>query len=673
MRSKWLVRLLGLLLMGLLATDGRAAEEVTRGELTIDGAAAPLLATDVTMEVTAMIARVRVVQRFRNPGDAWAEGIYAFPLPHDAAVDRLRMRVGERVIEGEVREKAEAQRLYVEAKRDGKRAGLLTRERPNLFTTAVANIDPRGEVTVELEYQQSVRYTDGTFELRFPLVIGTRYIPGTPLEEAHTVTGGGWAVDTDQVPDASRITPPVVAPGEGQGRGPLNPVRIAVTLRPGLPLAELASRYHPVTIDEQGGDYRIALQEGEVPADRDFVLYWRPAPGSEPKVALFTETAGDERYALLTLAPPGRDALEANRQPREVTLVIDTSGSMHGDSLDQAKRAVAFALDRLRPQDRFNLIQFNSVTTALFPRPQPADGAPLARARNWLAGLRADGGTEMAPALEAALGGHGAEGGGLRQVVFLTDGAVGNEEALYGVIRARLGDARLFTVGIGSAPNSWLMERAARTGRGTFTHIGDVGEVAEKMTALFQRLEYPALTDIRVTVEGAHAEVYPDPLPDLYLGEPLSVALKLDAAPTAMVVEGDFAGRPWRSRVAVRPGAESPGVAVLWARRRIAALMERHAAATTSEARGALRGEVVTTALRHHLVSRFTSLVAVDKRPARPAGAPLERHTLKSNLPHGWSHEKVFGMAHTATPSWLHLLLGSLCLLLAALVWRRVV
>ena len=677
MKTQHLFHLFALMLMLLMAADGRAEESatedaVTRGSLLIEGAEAPLLHTDVTMEINAMIARVKVRQRFRNPGDVWAEGVYAFPLPHGAAVDRLRMRIGERVIEGEIRERAEARRVYVEAKRQGKRASLLTQERPNLFTASVANIEPGGEVSVEMEYQQAVRFDEGAFELRFPLVIGPRYIPGEPLEESHSVTGGGWAADTDQVPDASHITPPVVSPDEGE----VNPVAIEVTLRPGLSLAELTSLYHPVVIEEEGAGYRLTLREGEVPADRDFVLIWRPAPGEAPKAALFNETVGDEHYALLTVAPPGSDVLARNRLPREVVLVIDTSGSMHGDSIAQAREAVAFALDGLRPEDRFNLIQFNSFTSALFAGPRPADAGNLARARRWVDGLEADGGTEMASALERALD-LDTGGGRLRQVVFLTDGAVGNEEALFGIIRRRLGDTRLFTVGIGSAPNSWFMERAARSGRGGFTHIGEVAEVKAKMTALLRRLEYPALTDIRVAVEGATmemgAEVYPDPLPDLYIGEPLSVALKLDAAPSAVTVTGNFAGRPWRSRIAVSAGEQSTGVAVLWARHKIASLMERHAAAATTEARGELRGEVVATALRHHLVSRFTALVAVDRSPVRPGGEALKRRAMKSNLPHGWSHAKVFGMANTATPSLLHLLLGSLCLLLAGLLWRRVV
>ena len=669
MNTKSLFNLFALLLILLMVRDGYARErfgegEVTRGSLLINGAEAPQLRTDVSMEISAMIARVKVRQRFRNPGDRWAEGVYVFPLPGDAAVDRLRMTIGERVIEGEIHEKAQAKRIYTEAKRSGKRASLLSQQRPNLFTTSVANIDPGGEVVVEIEYQQQALYRDGRFELRFPLVVAPRYIPGTPLEERHAVTGGGWAADTDQVPDASEITPPVAMPGEGA----LNPVSITVQLNPGLPLAALASRYHPMTIEERGEHYRLTLDEGEVPADRDFVLYWRPEPGSEPKVALFSE----KEYALLMVAPPGAEVLARNRRPRELIFVIDTSGSMHGESIAQAKEAVAFALDRLQPEDRFNLIQFNSFTSQLYAGPQPADARHLQRARDWLRGLQADGGTEMASALERALD-TDTGSGHLRQVVFLTDGAVGNEETLFRIIKNHLGATRLFTVGIGSAPNSWFMERAARGGRGTFTHIGDGGEVREEMTALFKRLEHPALTDIKVAVEGAKSERYPNPIPDLYAGEPLTVALKLDGTPSKVVLAGHFAGRPWRSEVKVELGDQSPGVAVLWARRKIASLMERHAAAGTTEARGALRGDVVETALTHHLVSRFTSLVAVDKSPARADGEALERHSMKTNLPAGWDHAKVFGMARTATASQLQLLLGTLMLLLAGLVWRRVV
>ena len=248
--------------------------------------AAPVLATDVEIRVTGMIARARVHQEFTNPAAEWAEGVYVFPLPDDAAVDHLRMRVGDRIIEGMIRERAAAKAAYTQARQQGQRASLVEQERPNVFTTSVANIPPGAAITIEIEYQQTVHYDAGEFRLRFPMVVGPRYLPGEPVAAA---AGAGLAPDTDQVPDASRISPPVRPPDEG----PINPVRLRVELDPGLPLAAVESSYHPIHTVPLGGDrHEITLAEQIVAADRDFELVWRPVAGAAPTAALLVEPTG---------------------------------------------------------------------------------------------------------------------------------------------------------------------------------------------------------------------------------------------------------------------------------------------------------------------------------------------------------------------------------------------
>ena len=434
---------------------------------------APLLGTDVHMVVTGIVGRARVRQEFTNPGSAWTEGIYVFPLPEDAAVDHLRMRIGERVIEGVIKERAAAKAQYEGAKRAGQRASLVEQERPNIFTTSVANVPPGAAITVEIEYQHAIRYDSGQFRLRFPMVVGPRYIPGTPAPPSSG--GEGWAPDTDQVPDALRITPPVAHPS----RGPLNPVSLVIELDPGAPPARLESSYHEIqTTPLAGGRYRIELARGTVPADRDFELMWQPHAEAAPLANLFTERKGGETFAILMVTPPAPDALDVARLPREVIFVIDNSGSMHGASIDQAKAALKMALGRLRPTDSFNVIRFNHTTDALFSDARAATPQNLALADRYVSRLHADGGTEMLPALQLALDGH-EHPGRLRQVIFLTDGSVGNEAQLFAAIHERLGDNRLFTIGIGSAPNSHFMREAARLGRGTSTYIGSVTEARQ--------------------------------------------------------------------------------------------------------------------------------------------------------------------------------------------------
>jgi Ca-activated chloride channel family protein len=295
----------------IVATQAHAAGDVRQGTLILRDAAAakveaPLVFTDVHMDVSGMTARVRVVQRFVNPTADWREGVYVFPLPEKAAVDHLDMRIGDRMIEGQVRERGDARRTYETAKTDGRKASLVEQERSNLFTTSVAHIGPNEEVAVAIEYQQTLTYDAGSFALRFPLAITPRYIPGTPQPaedfdaeadaKAAATAGTGTAAPTDAVPDADRITPPVVVPGTGF----VNPVALEIDLDAGFPLARLASTYHAVHIDEAAKHrYRITLAADAVPALRDFELTWTPDVGSAPGATLLTEQHNGRKFALL--------------------------------------------------------------------------------------------------------------------------------------------------------------------------------------------------------------------------------------------------------------------------------------------------------------------------------------------------------------------------------------
>lgn len=650
-------------------------DEVRQGELLVPAAgkgeftAMPRLAQNVKISVSGIVARVVVRQKFINPGTHWIEAIYVFPLPSDCAVDHLQIKTGDRVIVGEIKEKQKARAIYEQAKRQGRKASLLSQQRPNIFTSSVANIGPGETVTVQIEYQQVVSFSDHIFSLRFPMVVGPRYIPGSPMEnQAATLTfnGGGWAADTDQVPDASKITPPVVRPGAPA----VNPVRLSVDLVAGFPLAKVDSLYHGVKINKvASGHYTIHLT-GEVKADRDFVLEWQPKNKDKVAAALFSEDRGNDRYLLLMLLPPA-DSKTVAAVAREMIFVLDISGSMAGPSIRQAKKALDMALSRLRPEDRFNIIAFNDRAYPLFTSPRPADAAAVATGLDFVDGLKAGGGTEMAPALSLALDGRD-DHDRVRQVVFLTDGCVGNESSLFTLIRRRLGDSRLFTVGIGSAPNSYFMTRAASMGRGTFTYIGKIDEVGNRMKALFTKLEHPVLSDLKVSRpdgSGSALQVFPDPLPDLYDQEPLIVSIKTDKKLTHLLLQGMRAGQPWQVVVNTTRFAGRPGIATLWARKKIRSEMESlHFGADRKE----VRKTVLATALAFHLVSPYTSLVAVDQQISRPAGRDLAVRHMKTNLPAGWQYNKVFGGgAKTGTPSELWIILGGVLLIFALLLVKE--
>lgn len=623
---------------------------------------APTLKTDVQMHITGMIARVKVEQHFKNPTKEWMEGIYVFPLPEESAVDHLDMKVGDRVVKGLIKEKEEAKKAYEAAKQDGKKATLLEQERTNVFTTNVANIGPEEEIVVAIEYQETLRYDQGQFRIRFPMVVAPRYIPGTPV--ASDFVGTGFSPNIDQVPDASRITPPVLHPSNGL----INPVTIKVDLDAGFPLAKLESPYHKTDMKQDGHRYAINLANGVTPANRDFELVWKPDVGTAPQAAVFTETKKDKTYALVMVMPPSAATeAKANPLPREVIFVIDTSGSMEGMSIEQARESLVLALSRLTPQDHFNVIQFNSYTSKLFPSAVPVNGNTLQEAQRYAESLVATGGTEIAGALDAALIGSD-NPNVIRQVVFMTDGSVGNEEELFDIIRKKLGDSRLFTICIGSAPNSYFMTKAAEFGHGTFTYIGKVEEVNEKMSDLFRKLENPVLTNISVSLPGAiDGEMWPKQLPDLYAGEPVMLSAALTEVDSDITISGSSGATKWQTKLSLATNTTESGVGVLWARKKIGSLMD----AAHSNPEGAKKA-IITTALDHHLVSKYTSLVAVDMTPSRPADAALKTGAVPNNLPQGWNHEAVFGqLPKTATAAELNLLVGLLLLLAASGFWLQ--
>lgn len=626
------------------------------------------LQSSADFRISGMIARVEVTQSFHNDSDEWREAVYVFPLPEEAAVRAMQIRIGERVIAGEIHERAEAQAVYQQAKAQGRKTGLVEQERPNLFTTSVANIGPGEMVTVELDYVQTVEYDAGEFSLRFPMTITPRYIPGERLTEANTAAtfapaGDGWAFATDEVPDAARITP-YQHPAPAGEYNIVNPISIRVDIDAGLPLADVQSPWHDISVSRRGDQYHLELAGGPVSMSRDFELRWRPEAGREPQAALFTETVAGQHFALLMLLPPTQ-ATEQEVLPRDMTFVIDTSGSMGGVSIEQARQGLLLALDRLRPGDRFNVIEFNSAPNALFMQSLPFSTQRLQQAKRFVSGLRAGGGTEMYPALSLALTPDEAESGHLRQVIFLTDGAVGNETALFRLIHEQLGNARLFTVGIGSAPNSHFMRRAAQFGRGTFTHIGSTVEVRQRMQALFSKLSSPVAGDLQVEwPDDTAVQAYPARLPDLYQGEPVMLAARLPGFNGSVDISGRTADQNWRRELSLQQHRQSPGIASIWARARIADLLDQKITGRPEEE---VREDVLEVALSHKLVSPYTSFVAVEKSPSRPAAEALEKSALPNARPEGQS-DQPYAWPSTATSSRWQLLLATLLMLFALLI-----
>ena len=662
----WVLALVFVLLSGPEAAkaEGPTPNEMQSGSLLLrmEGgySTATLLDTDVGMNISGLVARVSVRQEFRNTSEEWVEGIYVFPLPDKAAVDRMRLHIGERFIEGEIQEKEHARKTYEKAKQAGQKASLVEQQRANLFTTKVANIAPGELVVIEVEYLEDIRYEEGQFSIRFPLTLTPRYISGQPLPDR---IGSGWAPDTDRVPDASTITPPQVT------KSTAHQISLTAHVNAGMPLEIIASRYHPVRVAEDNGQYEVSLRAGTVAMDHDFELVWRPVPSATPRAMSFVETVDGKPHYLLMMMPPDQEEVAATTMPRETIFIIDTSGSMHGVSMQQAKRAVQLALKGLGTSDLFNVIEFNSVTSALYTNSKPVSEQTVREASQFVERLEANGGTEMRPALSMALDSTpSAEH--LRQVIFITDGSVGYEDELFSMIEDRLGSARLFTVGIGSAPNSWFTQKAAELGRGSFTFISALHEVQEKMDGLFRKLQHPQVTDIEIDwPSGVVVDSFPSTVPDLYLGEPVTVKVEASGIlrPGDFVrVSGNSVDGGWTADIPVSMAAESAGIAALWARARIGELMNLERRSSDPED---LRSAIVETALAHHLVSKYTSLVAVDKTPVRPSNDPLKSEQVPNLMPYGQSTNAIFGFPATATDAATLRFIGCMSLLSALILF----
>ena len=619
--------------------DARSGSLLLKTE---DGYADALrLGIDVDITVSGPTIRARVTQIFRNPTQNWVEATYVYPLPSGGAVDTLKMVVGDRVVVGDIRERQQARAVYEQAKQNGQKAALTEQERPNIFTNSVANIGPGETVLVQIEYQEPVQQSGNEFSLRVPMVVGPRYNPLPVVQSVDLrADGGGWgATTTDPVPDRDRISSTVLDPALN---APINPTNITVRLQAGFPLGEVKSHHHAVKIDSPDSATRIIkLAEGVVPADRDFELTWKPAAEKAPSVGLFREHVGNADYLLAFVTPPSVEQAQQKPLPREVVFVIDNSGSMGGTSIIQAKASLLYALGRLQPTDRFNVIRFDDTMDVLFPASVPADAGHIGTATSFVGALQARGGTEMVPAMRAALSDVSGDAGYIRQVVFLTDGAIGNEQQLFETISALRGRSRIFMVGIGTAPNTYLMTRAAELGRGTFTHIGSVEQVDERMRGLFAKLENPAVTNLTAKFSDAAADITPAAIPDVYRDEPLVLAAKLDKLQGSVEIKGRVGDRPWVVTIPLANAAEGKGLSKLWARRKIA---DAEVARTTrQEAPEDADKTILALALEHQLVTRLTSLVAVDKTPSRPEGEALKLSELPLNLPAGWDFAKVFG------------------------------
>lgn len=625
----------------------------------------PLAHTDVALDVRGLVEAATVTQQYVNSSSEPIEAVYVFPLPHDAAVYDLEIRIGNRLIHSVIRERAEAKRIYEAAKSEGKRAALVEEERPNIFTASVANIMPGDHIDVRLRYVEPLRWEDRRMRLDFPMVVGPRYVPGT---QAIGHEGTGWAPDTDQVADASRITPPVRNPDSRPGHD----ISITVDLDPGFEFGTVKSVSHTINVHRLAdGRQHIDLAGGATIPNKDFILEVEQAESTKPKTALFLspDDKSNETEFLLAAFPP--TVQPARHLPVEMLYLIDISGSMAGTSIEQARGALLQGLDRLNPGDRFGIMAFNNTYYEFASEPLTATAENVAAARRYVQRLEAEGGTEMLPALVHLMKKPEIPGY-LRHIVLLTDGDLGNEEEIFAALRKNLGGARLYTIAIGSAPNFFLATKMAQYGRGSFTHIADISEITEQMGRLLETIESPVLTDVKLTFEGVEvADVYPQRTPDLFLRQPLLVYGRITHGRAGIVHLTARAGdQPYETSFAFDASKSTfhPGITTLWARQRVEDLMDRWRLAD-EDARAAIRATLIAHAIQYRLVTRFTSLVAVEEIVTN-AGGESRTVPVPTELPAGMQMEKVFGAPATGTADAFLETLGVVLLMMSVALWR---
>jgi Ca-activated chloride channel homolog len=620
------------------------------GSLNTERGNLPLDSIDVRATITGLVSRTVLTQGFQNPHEVALEATYIFPLPARAAVTGLRMTADGRTVEAELQERAEARATYDAAMAAGQRASIAEEERPDIFTLRVGNIVPGERVSVELTLVGPLPYEDGEATYRLPLVVAPRYIPGTPLPGASV--GDGVVPDTQAVPDASRITPPILLPGFP------NPVRLSINadIDPaGLPLSGIRSSLHAIATEQGDRQTTVTINPGER-VDRDFIL--RLAYGEPEATATAFTTEPDGRPATegegtfeLTVLPP----LESTQpRPRDVVLVLDRSGSMSGWKMVAARRAAARIVDTLTATDRFAVLSFDTV----IERPAGLPDNTLAeatdrnrfRAVEHLAGLTARGGTEMfTPLQEAArlLGEN--EGKGDRVLVLVTDGQVGNEDQILAGLATPLAGVRIHTVGIDQAVNAGFLGRLAGLGGGRCELVESEDRLDEALDRIHLRIGTPLLTNLTLTADGVTLlddTISPARMPNAFAGVPLVLRGRYrgTAANAVAHVHGlTAAGEPWQVSI---PAVQTDGAAALvWARGHLRDLEDRYVTASdtfggTSTDLEKLEHQIVAVSLKHHVLCRFTALVAVDSRVVSEGG-PKHRVTQPVELPAGWDSRQL--------------------------------
>jgi Ca-activated chloride channel family protein len=600
---KTLLRLTYLALVyGLLAITGNAATGApyfhiagsTRDDTSDEQL--PLKSSAAKVTIDGTIARVRLSQRYGNNGSVPIEAVYVFPASTRAAVHGMTLTTGGRVIASRIRETAKARAEYETAKAEKKTAALLEEHRPNVFQMSVANLLPGDDVTVEVEWTETIPALDSSYEYVFPTVVGPRYTGGASANKSETWTANPYLKE-----------------------GTANPATLTIeaTLGTALPLAEVTCPSHPVAVDFRAKDkafVKIDTRAGEDAANRDFILRWKLG-GDQVDAGLLLHKGEATNHFLLQIEPPKQVSPE-QVPPRDYVMVLDVSGSMRGFPLDMAKALLRDLVQGLKPGDTFNVVCFASGSGLLSEKPLAATPENLDLAKRFIDGQEGGGGTELAAALQRSISLTGGEDRS-RSILLITDGFISADAEVRDLIRSRIGTANLFAFGIGTSVNRELIESTARAGGGEPTIVSTNAEAKPAAKRFLQYISNPVLAKVRVEAEGVTlGSIEPSPCADVFASRPLVVNGTWTGEPTGSIIVRGIGGNgtPFEKKIdlaeaAAKSGLNHPALPVLWARERV-----RHLTDQAKRDDETIR-EITALGLGHSLLTPYTSFVAVDETP----------------------------------------------------------
>lgn len=637
------------------------------------------------IEINGLVAYAEIKQTFINPYNIALAGKYQFPLPENSAVKQLMIKIGDVEIIGEIMEKKAAKALYQKAKKQGRKASLVEQQRPNLFTNKIANIPAHSTVVVTLKFIMPVSFSHGKFNLRLPLALTDRYQPKSTSYSSeqlsehspNNLTRYSTNVSTNELPEPFKIS---------TTRSPTTHVRsvarsqssINIVLNSGIPITSIVSDSHKIQSRELNSEqnaYFITLNKTQVITNKTFDLTWQLIASNQPQISSFTQEISGEHYTLLTFFPPEKAVAQVIA--RDIIFIIDTSGSMQAGSMEQAKASLQLALLQLNNNDSFNIIAFDHETELLFPVTHMASAHNISKAQQFIDDLSANGGTEMYRPLSNALmmiKDKAQSAKAIRQIVFITDGAVANEFELMQLLNTAQGDFRLYTVGIGAAPNGYFMKKVAQFGRGSYVFIQNKSEVQRKMSHFMTKISQPALTNIALTLDNQvhqHVEVYPKKIPDLYFGEPLQIALKSQFPITSVQLTAETASTPFYQQLIIDDRQPSKGISSLWARRKIEDLVDSLIVGANKDQ---VKSQVIATSLNHQIISPYTSFIAVEKQPE--VSSLLAKNDLssvkKSKNSAVKAHESLLVAMPQTSLDWQLQFLVGIALMLLSLVLMKI-